>query len=62
MRASNWADETVQSNLRNKSILEVTPKGEEPFYCLGMYDTSKPMGVMESTVKNARARENSVIT
>ena len=35
MLASNWTDETVQSKLRGSSVLEVTPEGEERFYCLG---------------------------
>ena len=62
IRANVWMGETVQQCLKGESLLQVTPEGEEPFYCLGIYNASKLMGVMESMVKNARASENSVIT
>ena len=62
MQTNGWTDETVWKCLEGESLLQVTPEGEEPFYCLGTYNTSKLIGVTESTGKNAQARENSFIT
>ena len=62
LQTSGWTDKVVQSRLKRGSMLEVIPEEEEPFYYLATYDAAKLMGVTKLMVKNARARENSIIT
>ena len=49
----NINDESIEAHLCCNTLLQVTPSGEGPYYCIGCYDASKLMKVIKSMVRKA---------